>query len=285
MNFSTAVGLFFAFLVLWFGAFKSAPNPKLFLDAHAIIIVCGGTLAAALISYRLKDLIRLVDFFMLAAIFKRRNPDSKIASGIMEAYLLKNATDDAAENRKKFHPFFLEGLFLSARSESEDNLANLLNARIELQKKAYMHDAKVFNSIAKFPPAFGLLGASTGMITMMSNLGSAGGAERIGSAMAIALVATFWGIALANFLLLPLADHATKLGTADTHTRQMIRHALILMYRKAEPTYLCEILKGYLPLDERSKFRNDVQEILQRSGLSSSADKYNTADDIRIDAA
>lgn len=284
MNLSTSIGLFFAFLVLYFGAFKSAPNPQLFLDPHAIIIVCGGTFAAALISYRTKDLLRLVDFFWFAAIFKRRNRDLKTALEIMESYVGPQASEDV-EGRKKLHPFFLEGLSLSAKSESEDNLANLLTARIEFQKKEYMADAKMLNSLAKFPPAFGLLGASTGMIAMMSNLGSAGGAERIGNAMAVALVATFWGIAFANFLLLPLADHATKIGMADTHTRQMIRHALILMRRRVDSSYLRDMLMGYLPLDQRGDFRSKVKELLRPDAVTVMDKNSSDDDDPQIEVA
>ena len=121
---------------------------------------------------------------------------------------------------------------------------------MEYFRKSYQSDAKTLNALAKFPPAFGLLGASTGMITMMTNLGK-GGAETIGPAMAIALVATFWGIAVANLILLPLADFAAKAAQDDTHVREMIYEGLLLLKKKESQAYILQVVNGYLPIDSR----------------------------------
>src|SRR5690606_24892973 len=116
------------------------------------------------------------------------------------------------------HRFAREAFNLSKQEYlSEAQLKSLLLKRNEYFKLQYKDDARVLTALGKFPPAFGLLGATTGMIVMMTNLGT--DQSKIGSAMAVALVATFWGIAVANLVILPMADYAFKNAEEDQRVR------------------------------------------------------------------
>ena len=140
---------------------------------------------------------------------------------------------------------------LTKTNMTEHEFKNVLSLRSKNILKSYQADSKMLNALAKFPPAFGLLGATTGMIEMMSNLGK-GGASSIGSAMAVALVATFWGIAMANFIFLPLADRAGKMAGDDAHIRDMIIEAAMVIKNKGSEYLLLNTLRGFLPLTQRS---------------------------------
>src|SRR5665213_2509183 len=97
---------------------------------------------------------------------------------------------------RKFHPFLIEAYLISARNDmTHAEFKMILQGRRQRFQERNAWEAKILTALAKFPPAFGLLGATTGMIAMMSNLGG-GGKEIIGPSMAIALVATFWGCLL-----------------------------------------------------------------------------------------
>jgi chemotaxis protein MotA len=258
MNISFGFGFIIAVCVLWFGVIHPSSNAALFLDPHAIILVFGGTLGAATMAYSFKKILKIFQFLLFGVVFKSSDSESKIATQLAETYyclkVLKQTPD-----AKKYHIFITESLLLLKKAElMPEDIADILDQRILSLKKAYLADAKILNAIAKYPPAFGLLGASTGMIAMMTNLGD-GGAEKIGPAMAIALVATFWGIAMANLVILPLADYATKVTTDEVHTRSMIRDGMVTIATGADFENFTERIKSHLSLNDREDFETSIK--------------------------
>lgn len=254
MNISFVFGIITAALTLWFGVFKTTANPFFYLDAHAMILVCGGTLAAALIAVPLARLIELGDT-LLTWPFRRKVPDYKIVEELYEVAMYYRKYKDLVSSVEFSHPFIREGFeFVKSDSFNEQQIQSILSKRIIAFKKKLQNDAKILTSLSKFPPAFGLLGATTGMVAMMLNL-NVGGSQKIGSSMAIALVATFWGIGLANLVFLPLADFANKIAQDDSHTRLIIMEGLVLIKHQEEPHVIVELLKSHLSPMERNKVR------------------------------
>lgn len=250
MNFNTMLGFIAAFAIIWFGVISPAAKPEIFLDAHALILVFGGTIAAALIAYPLRQFRSLFNFLILGALFP---PKKKIVKTVEQLLTLSRRPPMTSFNQphKEFHPFLLEGYSLALRSDlSGAELKLILQTRMQKFRERYMWDAKALAGLAKFPPAFGLLGATTGMIAMMSGL-SGNAQQAIGPAMAIALVATFWGIAFANLILLPLADHSLRANADDHDLREMIAGALLLIHQNASAAVLYEYLISFVPMKER----------------------------------
>ena len=264
MNISTIFGIAIAIWVLWSGVFAHAQNPKLFLDSHAIILVLGGTLAAALIAFPYRKLLGLIDFILMGAIFKSKIKSCDLGMQvILTSDLFKSNQIKDRYYSLGYHPFLVESIVLLLNEKfSSEELVEILDSRIELVKNDYLSDAKLLNALAKFPPAFGLLGASTGMISMMTKLGG-GGAETIGPSMAIALVATFWGIAVANFILLPLCDHATKIAHDEVKNRKMIADCIIAINNQRSLSFIAEKLISHISFAERKKFKQDIRTFLE----------------------
>lgn len=254
MNFSLVLGMTAAVLTLWLGVFKTTANPVFYLDLHALIIVCGGTMAAALIAFPISRILDLADTF-LSWLIRRKSIDYKIVEELYEVALYFRKYHDLVSSLEFSHPFIREGFeFVKSEAFNERQLEEILSKRILGFRKSLQNDAKMLTALAKFPPAFGLLGASTGMISMMLHLNE-GNAKAIGPAMASALVATFWGIGLANLFILPLADYASKIAADDSHTRLIILEGLLLIKRNEEPHVIVELLKSYLSPVDRRKVR------------------------------
>jgi chemotaxis protein MotA len=254
MNFSLVLGIISAGLTLWFGVFKSSTNSVMYLDTHALILVCGGTFAASLIAIPFTNLVELVDT-LIAWPFRKKTPDHLIVEELYEVAMYYRKYKDLSQSVDFAHPFIREGFELvKSDNFNERHIEAILTKRINTFKKKLINDAKVLTSLSKFPPAFGLLGASTGMIAMMLNLNAAG-TQKMGASMAIALVATFWGIALANLIFLPLADYANKIAQDESHTRMIIMEGLILIKHQEEPHVIVELLKSHLPPESRMKVK------------------------------
>lgn len=266
MNLSSITGFILAVGVLWEGVIGPSKNRAIFLDSHAIILVVGGTLAAALIGFPVRRVLDLAKLFVFGVLLKRHADNPRIAIDIIKAAPTAQNSSPFLKMCYASHPFLKEGFALIAEGVlGEKELIEVLNKRSQYFKKSYLADAKMLNALAKFPPAFGLLGASTGMITMMTGLG-AGGADTIGPAMAIALVATFWGIAVANLLLLPLADYASRIANDDASTRQMIVEGLTMLRQKCDQIAIAERMNSFLPPDRRITYKAETTPVRERSG-------------------
>jgi len=263
MNKSLITGFFLACATLWFGVFKSVSNPLFYFDTHALILVCGGTISASLIAFPFKQLLSLADTFLIWLI-RKKIPDYKIIEELYNVSLQYKKYKDLASTLEFSHPFINEGFaFVTSNEYDVDQIQEILIKRIVAHRKKMQNDGKILSAISKFPPAFGLLGASTGMIAMMLNLNS-GGTQMIGSAMAVALVATFWGIGLANLVFLPLSDFANKIAQDDAHTRLIIMEGLILIKKNETSNNIIEILKSHLHPADRKKIKI-IMEVSKKS--------------------
>lgn len=252
MNLASLIGFGIAISVVWFGVIGPSANRNIFMDSHALILVLGGTTAAAFIAFPIRKILGMFQVLVRGVLFKRSSPNVTLVKEIIEASNVAKMDPTALGNRNASHPFLKEGYQLIADGVlSEIELAEVLKKRSFFFKKDYGGDAKMFTAIGKFPPAFGLLGASSGMIAMMGNLGGSGGQSSIGAAMAIALVATFWGIGLSNLFILPLADYFHKLADDDFYTRLLVVEGLMMLKRRESPLVVVEKMNSFLHVSQR----------------------------------
>ena len=160
-----------------------------------ILIVLGGTFAAAATSYQIDRVWMLIKIFFQRALLSQRRDFRSLILLLLEIGVAYNANDPDWDQKalKGADPFLQECVeFLKANPDDFQELEPILAKRIRVMYELYLNDAVRFKSLAKYPPAMGLLGAVTGMITMLSKIGTEGAATGIGPAMAVALVATFY---------------------------------------------------------------------------------------------
>lgn len=257
MNFSSILGLILAVGVLVGTIIMSTSNSKMFLDLHAFMIVIGGTLAASLLSFSTSKLITMTKVFFKKVLGKNEditialNELVDLAKGYREN---DNYLRDKAPTLRT--PFLRDALEIMVDGGIDpDELDKILVKRAVNQNHRYEEDADMFKTLSKFPPAFGLLGAVIGMITLMQGLGGADAFQKVGPAMAVALVATMYGIAVANFIFLPLGENLARVNRMDHIVRMMVVDGVKLIRAKKHPLVVEETLKCYLLPSERNKVK------------------------------
>lgn len=249
MNFSSLLGVLVGIGVIWYGVVDHTIRPEIFLDGHALLLVIGGTLAAGLFAFPIGKFFELFDF-LLTAVRSQEKRRYRLAKELVEIAGTTSQITGAAP-RECGHPLLQEGYeLILKRAVTQADYKRIMLQKNHRFRDRYLSDARALTALAKFPPAFGLLGATTGMISMLTGLAN-NSQSTIGPSMAVALVATFWGIAIANFLLLPLADRATKLSSDESQLRTMIITALVLVYSGTSRTTVIEHVASYLSPRER----------------------------------
>lgn len=257
MNFSSVVGFMIACGVLFFAVHEAEGAKDVLLNTHAVMIVFGGTAAATFVCF---PITRLVKLTILA--FKKIIGMSHIEYGsIIEEViglaegLQKDPSYAKTAIAQVKDPFLKEGVQLMIDGVTEDQLHEIMDARIQTIKRRHAAEANMFRTIGKFPPAFGLLGTTFGMIALLNKLGGTDAQKMIGPAMAVGLVATLYGIALTNFLFIPIAENLAALSADDFAARKMILDGLIMIKRKTHPLMVEERMKSYLLPSERQSIR------------------------------
>ena len=251
MNISTLLGYLIAFATLWFAVLSHSPNPKMLLDVYALGLIAGGTLSATLIIFPLRSVMDLGKFLLYGVILKRRINRQTLVKEIVIAGFLKPDEHNLLHLCPTSHPFLTEGFKLIAENIlKEKELRDVLTRRSQYFKQAYVNDAKMLTIIAKFPSSFGMLGSTVGLIDMMSELGK-NGQEGLGPAMALALVATFWGLVLTYMIFMPLGDYAQRLAYEDGLIRQLIVEGLMMIKSGKEQREILTQLNGFLAVNDR----------------------------------
>ena len=225
------------------------------MDFHGILVVIGGTSAAALLCFPLKTYVR--SFSVIKNKFLG-NYSTRYETVINEMVdLAKGMRDNSNYAQTKINT--IKTMFLKDAVEllalggiSDDSLDEILLKRAETYSKRYHHDATVFKTIAKFPPAFGLMGTTLGMISLLQQLGGKDAQKMLGVSMAVGLVATFYGIVLANLVFIPIAENLTSLNKEDETVRAIVIDGLRLIRNKEHPKIVEEYLKSYLLPHERT---------------------------------
>jgi chemotaxis protein MotA len=149
-----------------------------------------------------------------------------------------------------------EVLFWTESDISPEQLRDLLETRVKTHYKAYMAEADIFRTISKFPPAFGLMGTTLGMIALLKSLGSPGASASIGPSMAVALIATLYGVALTNFIFIPIAENLSKQTQEDSVSRQMVVEGIMLISEGVPTSYIEAKLHSFLLPSQRPKGGN-----------------------------
>lgn len=258
MNLSSFFGVLLGVGIMVASIHESGMDFKFFLNFHGIVIVIGGTLAAASLSFPLSKLTSLVGVFFRRVLGSHKMDYESAIEEILELgkKISSGSVSLKDEISRLSHPFLREAAGLVAEGVlSERDLRSVLELRIKSTEARYMYEANMFRAIGRFPPAFGLLATTLGMIALLTKLGQPGAEKLIGPAMSIGLVGTLYGIALANFFFIPLAENLTEKTKEEIMLRKMILEGAVLLKQQSNPVTLRESLNSYVPPKKRVSSR------------------------------
>jgi chemotaxis protein MotA len=257
MNLSLPLGLIFGVLVIAWSILGEMKNPAIMGNLHGIIIVLGGTLAAALVCFPFKFFLNM--FIVLIRAFSgslKRECIHSVNVLVSLAEKQNNGTKIDTEVSSIKNEFLKESLNLMLSGTLKDEeLFDVLEKRVEMQNERYRKENSTFKIIGKFPPAFGLIGATLGMIALLQGLGSPDAFEKLGPSMSVALTATFWGLFLANLVIIPIAENLNFASDDDLLMRRIVVEGVMLLKHKKHPVLVEEYLKSYLAVKERNQLK------------------------------
>ena len=254
MNIAGLIGILGAVGITVFSILDAAKNPKVFADVHGMVIVIGGTITVALLSFNFSKIFGAMKVLVRKTLGQEKDDylgNIKLIAELSEVYRV-NPKNLMASVPATAHPFLKDAVSLIADyGFNVDEVDEILTNAIRGKAKRDEEENKVWHTISRFPPAFGLLGATLGMISLLQTLGEPGAQDRIGPAMATALVATFYGLVCANLVLLPITEKLAAVAASDKTLRMIIKEGVLMMVEKRHPTFIAEYLQSFLAPSQR----------------------------------
>jgi chemotaxis protein MotA len=256
MNFSSVFGILASLAVLGISVVTSSKSSKVFLDPHGILIVIGGTAAAGLMCFPFQLYVRIGKVFINKFLGNYAMRRETVINEIVD--LARGVRENPDYLKQKIKtlktPFLGDAVQLITQGGiPEEALEEILIKRAATHSRRYDYDVGVFKTLAKFPPAFGLMGTTLGMISLLQELGGKDAQKMLGPAMAIGLVATFYGLTLSNLVFIPISENLSMLNRDDETLRTIVIDGLRLVRRKEHPKVVEEHLKSYLLPHERDQ--------------------------------
>lgn len=262
MNPFSVIGMLFIIGVLVSGIVTtlSPHDYHLFGDLPAIFLVLGGTLATAALTVQINRVGVLIKVFFQRLIKSNRTNYKEVIKEIMiisEAYRTGESLGNQIPNVKDH--FLKESLQLIEDNILKgDELIDVLEERIENTFSIHSEEANRFKNLGKYPPAFGLMGTVLGMISLLSGLGGADAMKKIGPAMGGLLVATFYGIVVANVFVLPIGDSLSDGAKEQNLKNKIIAEGVKLILQKTNPIIVAEKLNSFLLPSDRLDWKSVI---------------------------
>ncbi|MCW5980276.1 MAG: flagellar motor protein [Bryobacteraceae bacterium] len=210
----------------------------------AAVIVLGGTLGAVMIATPLKVIRGAVK--QLAAVFfdKSVPPDATIEEII--GYATKARKNGIVSLEKDADavadPFLRKALSLAVDGTDLQELRKMMELEIAIDEQHSEAEAKVFEAAGGFAPTIGIIGAVLGLIQVMKNLSDI---DEVGHGIAVAFVATVYGVGVANIFFLPAANKIKARAHKTVMMKELILEGVIGIVEGLNPKLIRSKLEAY----------------------------------------
>lgn len=224
----------------------------------AALIVLGGTTGAVMVSVPLKTL--LGGLRRLGGVFF----DTKVElDGMLEEVIgfatkaRKNGLVSLEQQAFAIEdPFLKKALTLAVDGTDLQEIRKMLELQIGLEEQHAEAEAKVFECAGGYAPTVGIIGAVMGLIQVMKNLANI---DEVGHGIAVAFVATVYGVGLANLFFLPAASKIKGRIHAETQRKEMILEGVAGIVEGLNPKLIRAKLESYTggPHPEKEKKKTE----------------------------
>jgi chemotaxis protein MotA len=210
----------------------------------AAIIVLGGTLGAVMVSTPMAVLKGAIQRIINIVLDKTEPPDAVIEEliGFATKARKNGLVSLESEAMAIQDPFLKKALTLAVDGTDLQEIRNMMQLDMDITDSRAQAEAKVFECGGGYSPTIGIIGAVMGLIQVMKNLANI---EEVGHGIAVAFVATVYGVALANILLLPAAAKIKSRIERDTELKELKLEGVIAIVEGLNPKLIRSKLDAY----------------------------------------
>jgi chemotaxis protein MotA len=245
-------GVILAIVGIVAGLLIEGGNLGQILQPTAALIVFGGTIGAVLLQFPLMTVISA--FRNLATVFTAPRRQHEELIRLLVAFANKARRQGVvsldADLQTIRDPFLKQSLMLAVDGTEPNDLRRIMQVSLDSNTECEERLPAVFESAGGFSPTIGILGAVLGLIQVMQHLDNI---QEVGRGIAVAFVATIYGVGIANLFFLPLAGKMRLRIREDHQRREMMLDGVASILEGINPRMLEIKLAGFVEQSARKK--------------------------------
>jgi chemotaxis protein MotA len=244
MDIATLIGLLLGLGAIIGGAALEGLHLHSLVQPTAALIVLGGTFGAAFISFPLGTAIQAVKDIKKLITTSEKNDTLIVEICGYAAKARKNgiiSLEQDAQNHKD--RFMKKAISLSVDGVDPKEIKELMEIDLGACEEHAKQSVEFFEAAGGYAPTIGIIGAVLGLIHVMSNLSDT---SKLGAGIAVAFVATIYGLITANIICLPFAAKIKHRIKDEMLRKEMIIAGIVSIQNGENPRFIEERLKSYL---------------------------------------
>ena len=261
MDIGTIVGLVIAAAAIVLGLMLEGGKVGQILQPTAALIVFGGTFGAILVQFPVAVVLAALRSLMSIFFVPKSDPRGVIQEIVTIAFKARREGIVSLDSEldKIENPFMKKALMLAVDGTEPGELRKMMELEMGNQGENEDNIPKVFESAGGFSPTIGIIGAILGLIQVMQHLDNI---DEVGKGIAVAFVATVYGVGAANLFLLPAAGKLRIRIREEQVIREMMLEGVISLLEGMNPRMIETKLDSFLaemPAQEKEKEKEGVQ--------------------------
>lgn len=238
-------GILLSFTAILGGQYLEGGHISSLIQVTAFLIVLGGTFGACMLQYSLPVFLHGVKLLRWVILPPQIAYDDIIEQIIGWGQTARRGGLLSLEPilAEMEDPFMKKGLQLLVDGAEPEKLREAMEVEMDAYEEHNRGAAKVWESAGGYSPTIGILGAVMGLIHVMENLSDP---SKLGGGIAVAFVATIYGVGAANLFFLPIANKLKFIIGREMVKREMVVEGLVAIANGENPRMIETKLRGYL---------------------------------------
>src|SRR5688572_7676662 len=245
MDKTSLPGLVLGLVALLGGAYMEGTTPDKLMMLPAFIIVIGGTIGAAMVSFPL-DVVMAFPKHMKIAFTEVKHDLTHVVETLVK--LSDRARREGLlaleQEAGNLEPFTRRGVQMVVDGSDPALVREILEADIDAMRERHKPGAGIFEAMGGYAPTMGIIGTVMGLVHVLENLSEP---DKLGPLIASAFLATLYGIFFANALFLPFAAKLKSKSADEAHLKQLVVEGVLAVQSGDNPRVVREKLDAYLP--------------------------------------
>jgi chemotaxis protein MotA len=245
MDIATIIGLILGFGAIIGGQVLEGGHVSAIVQPTAAIIIAGGTIGAAFVSFPIGALIQAAKDVKKAFLPPQTNHETIIKDIIgYAAKARKNGLISLEQESQNIKDVFIKkGISLVVDGIDPQKLRDTMETELTAFEEHNKMSVEVFEAAGGYAPTIGIIGAVLGLIHVMENLSDS---SKLGAGIAVAFVATIYGLMTANLVCLPMGTKLKHRLKEEIQIKQMIIEGLIAIQNGENPHFIEQRLRSYM---------------------------------------
>ena len=246
MDIATILGVLLATLLIVGSIILGGGTFAGFFDPASVMVVIGGAIAAAMISFPMKNFLSVFTVTPKVVFYKLDSIPRIIEQIVSLAETARRDGLLALEGRLEEieNPFIVLGIQMAVDGTRPEVMEDILRTELDAVATRHRDGKALLDTMGRFAPAFGMIGTLMGLVIMLGDMSDP---SKIGAGMAVALLTTMYGAIASNVVFLPFAEKLGFTNKQELLVMEIVVRGIMAIQSGENPRVIEQKLNTFVP--------------------------------------